>query len=153
MKHRASKFTDLLTLLVFGVFALCLLLVLLTGAGVYRNLVRSGEERFASRTALQYVATRVRQGQTADVQDFQGCKALVLPQTIDGEVYLTRVYCHEGWLWELFSSQTAALSPEDGEKVMALRDLDFLLESDILTIRCGTRTLVLQLRTGREVGP
>lgn len=152
MKHRPSKITDLLALLVFGAFSLCLLLVLLTGAKVYRSLVRSGEESFETRTPLQYVATRVRQARTVTVQDFQGCKALVMPETIDGETYLTRVYCYDGYIRELFSSDTAELSPEDGEKVLAGEVL-FVLDCDMLQLWSGEHSLVLQLRTGREVGP
>ena len=138
----------LLALLVFLLFALCLLLVLLTGAGVYRGLVRRGEERYAARTTVQYIATRVRQAGDVAVEEFGGCKALVFPETIDGERYLTRVYCHEGWLMELFSTGTAELSPEDGERVLEAEDLLVQLEGNLLTVRTGEQTLYLHLREG-----
>lgn len=148
MEHRTSRTTGLLALLVFLLFALCVLLVLLTGAGVYRGLVRRGEESFAQRTTVQYLATRVRQARTVTVQDFHGCKALVIPETIDGDTYLTRVYCHDGWLWELFSTDTADLSPEDGERVLEAEDLQFHLEGTLLTVYAGEQTLYLHLQGG-----
>ena len=148
MEHKTSRTTGLLALLVFLLFALCLLLVLLTGAGVYRGLVRRGEERYAARTTVQYIATRVRQAGDVAVEEFGGCKALVFPETIDGERYLTRVYCHEGWLMELFSTGTAELSPEDGERVLEAEDLQVQLEGNLLTVRTGEQTLYLHLREG-----
>lgn len=152
MEHKHTKITDLLALLTFLLLALCLLLVLLTGARVYRNLVQAGETAFQSRTALQYAATRIRQARTVTIQDFQGCPALVIPETIDGECYVTRIYCHEGHIRELFSSEEAALSPEDGETVLE-GQLHFAFDGELLTLYSGGDSLILQIRTGREVGP
>lgn len=151
MEHKHTKITDLLGLLTFLLLALCLLLVLLTGAKVYRNLVIAGEEHFQSRTALQYAATRVRQARTVTLQEFQGCSALVIPETIDGECYVTRIYCHEGYIRELFSAEDAELSPEDGEKVLEWQ-LQFAFEGEMLTLYSGGDSLVLRIREGREVG-
>lgn len=153
MKEKTSKITDLLALVVFTVFAVCVLLVLLTGAKVYRRLVYSGSESYEARTAVQYVATRVRQAETVTVEDFGGYAALVTSEEIGGETYLTRVYCHDGYIRELFCAENAALSPEDGEKIMEAENLSFSLESGILTARIGSREMKLYLRSGKEVGP
>lgn len=148
MEHRTTKFTGFLAFLVFFTFALCVLLVLLTGAGVYRKLVRRGEESFEGRTAVQYIATRVRQAEAVSVEDFQGAPALVLGETIGEERYVTRVYCYEGHLRELFSAETAALSPEDGEAVLPLDSATFTLEDNLLRVEAGARELYLHLREG-----
>lgn len=150
---RSSKITDLLALVVFAVFAVCVLVVLLTGAKVYQNLVRSGGESYAARTAVQYIATRVRQAENVCVEDFDGCDALVLREEIDGECYVTRVYCHEGHIRELFSPEDAALSPEDGEPVLEAESLSFSLEDGLLTVQTDSRRLVLYLPTEKEAGP
>ena len=46
MKEKRTKMTDLLALLVFAMFAVCVMAVLLTGAKVYRNVVDRGEAQF-----------------------------------------------------------------------------------------------------------
>lgn len=153
MKEKTSKITDLLALVVFTVFATAVLLVLLTGAKVYRKLVHSGSEHYEARTAVQYVATRVRQAERVTVEDFGGCNALVASEEIGGEIYLTRVYCHDGYIRELFCAENAALSPEDGEKVMESESLSFSLENGVLTARIDSRELKLYPRGGKEVGP
>lgn len=148
---RTSKLTDLLALTVFAVFALCVLLVLLTGAKVYRNLVNAGGESYTARTAAQYVTTRVRQAQNVGLEDFGGCEALTITEIIDSETYITRVYCFDGWLRELYCAENAVLSPADGEKVMELEELSFSLEEGILTAKVGSRKLSLYIRG--EVDP
>ena len=152
MKEKSTKFTDFLALIMFAVFTLCVLLVLLFGAKVYRGLVDRGEVSFESRTAAQYVTTRVRQAERVSVADFEGCQALVIPEEIDGEIYITRVYCYDGYIRELFSGGNAALSPEDGEKILPGESLAFSIEDDLLTVHLEGQKLFLHLR-GKEASP
>ena len=111
----------LLVLLLFGVFAVSILSVLLSGAGVYRRLVERDDASYDRRTAIHYVATRVRQADRAgsvSVRSFEGCPALILSEEIEGEVYETRIYHYDGYLRELFVSAEGDFLPEDGEKVL-----------------------------------
>ena len=87
----------LLVLLLFGVFAACVLSVLLMGAGRYRVLTERDDASYSWRTAAQYLTTRVRQADTADgvrVGAFDGGEGedtLFLTEQIDGVAYTTRV--------------------------------------------------------------
>lgn len=64
MKKQVKKFQmdGVFVLLLTAVFAACLLMVLLTGAGGYRRLKQRDQLAYDRRTAVQYVATKVRQG-------------------------------------------------------------------------------------------
>ena len=146
MKKNASKITDLLALTVFAAFAVCLLIVLLFGAQLYQNLVQRGEESFRQSTATQYLRTRVQQAEHISLSDFQGCEALAIREEIDGISYVTRVYFYEGFLRELFSAESAALAPGDGEKIMPAESLDFQIDDDLLTAVVDGQAVVLQLR-------
>ena len=146
MKKNASKITDLLALTVFAAFAVCLLIVLLFGAQLYQNLVQRGEESFRQRTATQYLRTRVQQAEHISLSDFQGCEALAIREEIDGISYVTRVYFYEGFLRELFSAESAALAPGDGEKIMPVESLNFQIDDDLLTAVVDGQEVVLQLR-------
>lgn len=155
------KLTDLISLVVFGIFAICILLVLLTGAGVYRNLVARGGEDYQRRTAAQYITTRVHQADTHGgiaVEDFGGRDALVLREEIRGRTYLTRVYCRDGFLRELFTAGNGSVSPEDGEKILEVRELSLSLEKGMLTARItlpdgSVEDLILYLRSGEVAAP
>ena len=153
MREKDLKITDFLALTVFALFGICLLLVLLTGARVYRGLVAGGQESYASRTAAMYLTTRVRQAETVAVEDFGGCDALVFREEVDGRSYLTRVYCYEGWMRELYCSEQADLSPEDGEAVLEAESMTLSLSERDLKIELEDTCLFFSLPTGKEVLP
>ena len=133
------KMDSVLVWLLFGVFAACILAVLLTGAEVYQRLSRRDQTGYEERTASQYLATRVRQADRlggVEAGSYQGLDALILTEEVDGAVYKTRVYCYDGYLRELFAAADWEGSPEDGEKI---------LEADGLTIKRDGRLLTAEL--------
>lgn len=142
----------LLLLLLFGVFAVCVLSVLLTGARAYRRLTLRDQEAYRRRTCVQYIATRVRQGDAeggVSVEPFGEADALVMT----GDGYVTRVYCYNGWLMEMYAGEDVQLAPEDGEKIMELDGLAMSMDGGLLTVEvdggdAGTDTLRLSLRSG-----
>ncbi len=154
MKRRTvvNQMDGLIALLLFGVFAACVLMVLLSGAGAYKRLVDRDDAAYNSRTCTQYIAARVRQADReggVSVEEFGGAPALALTE---GNGYLTRVYWREGYLMELYTSADAELAPEDGEKLLAADRLGLSMREGLLTVEItvGNRadTLRLSLRSG-----
>ena len=118
---RKHDLSSLLILLLFAVFAVCILAVLLTSADTYRRLSDRDQDSYSRRTAAQYITTKVRQADrqgAVSVDSFEGRDTLVLAEEIDGETYLTRIYYHDGYIRELFTSVDAEMLPEDGEKIL-----------------------------------
>lgn len=161
MKRNNGKTNALVVLLLFGLFAVCILSVLLTGADAYRRLARRDQHSYDGRTAVQYLSTRVRQadglGQVS-VRSFEGADALVLTEEIEGQTYETLVYCHDGFLRELFSAAGSEFLPEDGEKVLEAQALVLELEGQSLTARLTgpegeVRELILYLRSREGAAP
>ncbi len=131
------KLSTVAALLLFAVFATGVFAVLLTGAKIYRNLVRVDASAYDSRTCSQYLASKIRQAPSPDavcVEVFWGTEALVITQNIDGDAYVTRIYCHDGWLMELFSIADGEFSPEDGDKVLPASNLSVTQQQDLLLI-------------------
>ncbi len=145
-----------MALLLFGVFAVCLLIVLLTGASSYQALTLRDRLASDSRTCAQYLATRVRQADqygAIGVEPFGDGDALTFRQDIDGRTYVTRVYVSGGWLMELFSAADLTLSPQDGERIMAAQALtaqqeDGLLRISVTPAQGNPTQLVLSPRCG-----
>ena len=157
-EQKQLKMGSLLALMVFGVFAACLLFLLLTGADVYQKMRQRDTATYESRTAVQYMTTRVRQADRAEgitAEAFDGLDALVLREEIGGETYETKLYCYDGWLTELYAAADSDLSPADGEKILELKGLELSLQDGLLqaklTLPDGREEeLSLQLRSGRE---
>ena len=151
---RSNKITQLMALLTFAVFAICVLLVLLSGADVYQRLAGEGESQYARRTAVQYLTTRVRQGESVSVGDFGGLDALEFRETVNGRSYITRIYCYNGDLMELFTPEEGNFLPEDGEKLLKADDLSLNLEGGLLNVEItlpdgSVQTLQLALKADK----
>jgi len=138
MKDRNGKLSvdGVLALVLFGIFALCVLAVLLLGARGYQRLTERGQDSYNRRTAVQYITTRVHQGDTlsaVSIGSVGSAEALELTETIDGVQYITRVYYHDGYIRELYSSASLSFQPGDGELILPAVGLDFTLEDGLLT--------------------
>lgn len=158
MKKKTIKhhMDGLAAMLLFGVFAVCVLTVLLTGADAYRRLTQRDREVFDRRSCVQYIATRVRQGDRLDnvaVTEIGGVQSLVLDAD---QEYVTYLYSYDGWLWELYTWAGEPPVPGDGQQLLETRQVDWSLEEGLLTVRVTTAqgeedTLRLSLRSGEGV--
>lgn len=133
---KAKALTGIAALLVLAIFAVGILSVLLSGAGVYQRLTRRNSHAYESRTAAQYLATKVRQAESLPrMEAFGGRDALVLSQTVSEREFLTRIYCYEGWLRELFAAADGVFSPEAGEKILPMEELQIEQTGNLITFR------------------
>jgi len=157
MGQNKGKVDNLLVLLLFGVFAVCILSVLLTGADGYRRLAARDQYSYDQRTAAQYLTTRVRQADRlgdVSIRQFEGQDALVFAEIIDGSTYETLVYCYDGYLRELFVAAGGGFLPEDGEKVLSAQGLSIRQDGQLLDVKLTSPSgevqgLNLYLRSGK----
>lgn len=156
--------SSLAPLLLFAVFTTCVLTVLLTGANIYENLLSRDQNTFDQRTAVQYLTTRVHQNDRSAeiyVGDFDAKASsvtgntLFLCETIEGRTFCTRIYCHDGYLRELFAEEGLEFIPSDGKKILPTADLNFTCSDNLLHIEITfedhtTESLYLKLRSTQE---
>ena len=138
-------------LLLFGVFAVCVLAVLLTGADAYRRLTQRDQAAYDRRTCEQYLTTRVRQADrtgSVAIENRGGTDVLVLGAD---EEYITYIYHYEGWLMELYIWSGEPMVPEEGRQLLEAEGLEMSLEGSLLTFKISpapgvTDTMLLSLR-------
>lgn len=138
----------MLVLLLFGVFTVCILIVLLTGADIYQRLSVRDQLSYDQRTAAQYLTTRVRQADRlgdVSIRRFEGQDALVFTEVIEGDAYETLVYCYDGYLRELFVAADGGFLPEDGEKVLAAQGLTIRQDGQLLDVELTSPSGELQV--------
>ncbi len=157
--RRGHSLDTLLSLALFGLFAGCLLLVLMLGARSYQGVIDASEGSYAPRTCLQYIATKTSHysGENAiALTQFGDGDALALYQEIDGCQYVTYLYLHDSQLMELFCEVDVALPPEAGFFIMEISQLQMTLVDDsLLSLSCEedgiSAQLYLQLHLGEGV--
>ena len=154
MMKKEHTLVPIAALLTFALFAIGILSVLLGGSQVYRRLTLRDQRSYDSRTCTQYIATKLRQAPAPDavsVAPFGDGDALLIQQAIEKTQYLTRIYCHDGWLMELFTLAGSDFSPEDGEKILPLDTLSIAMEGSLLSFGLtdpdhATQHITLSLR-------
>ena len=139
-----------MVLLLFGLFAVCILVVLLSGTSVYDRLTRRDEAAFDSRSAAQNAeAVSLRPGE-------DGSAMLCIRQNYGEDQYETLLYCREGWLCELFEETGADIDASAGERILPVERLIGAYDNGLLTLSIfdenGEQQIVTLLRGG-EVLP
>lgn len=126
----------MVALLTFVLFAISILFVLLNGAGVYRRLTQRDQYSYDSRTCAQYVATKMRQAPSPaaiSTDTFGTVDSLRISQDIEGLEFVTRIYCYENWLMEIFTLADGDFFPEDGEKILPLSSLSVSQDGSVFS--------------------
>lgn len=136
-KHTIDK---VFALALFCAFAASVLMVLIIGAGVYKNTVKSIDDRYTERTCLSYVASKVHHYDASGgvhLQQFGYGQALALEENISGSDFVTLLYTHQGYVMELFMEKGVQLAPEDGEIIIEDAGLGFEQVADnLIKVSC-----------------
>ena len=149
---RGRSIDTIFVLIVFSVFALSVLMVLMLGASVYRNINEISNDGQLENTALSYVWTKTKNFDIAGsihVGDFQGVSALFIDEKLGDTYYRTAIYHYDGWLCELFSEAALEFSPADGVRVIRVDEMHFESAGNgLIRATTGARSLLLSPRSG-----
>ena len=163
-ENKSLRITALAPVLLFAVFASCVVIVLLFGADNYQTLTRRDRESYQYRTAVQYLTTRIRQGDVVGmvfVGDFdeaapkESGDTVYIRETVGDRVFYTRIYCHDGYLCELFAEEASGPAPEEGERILPAERIQISRDGDRLRFElvfADSETVVFWVtcRTGKE---
>ena len=126
-----------------GLFALMSTLMVLLGAQMYRATVDSSQKNNQDRLLSAYVRSMVRaqdSGGTIDIEDFDGTPVLCMRESFDDaeDVYVTRLYQHDGKLYELFTRLDNGFALGDGTPICDAGSFDASMEGKLLTVNMTT---------------
>ena len=120
-----------------GLFAVMSTLMVLLGAQMYRNTVDHAAANNEGRVLGAYVRSMIRAEDGADdvaVENFGGMPVLALSEHIDGEDYVTWLYCHEGQLFEQYTSAGHDFEPDSGTAICPAQRFEPTLSDGLLTV-------------------
>lgn len=134
-------------LLLFAVFAGCILIVLLFGTSAYEKLVERDQAAYDQRTGVQYLAAKIRHSDSADhiyVGSFSDRTSVDADEinTLylqfdgeDGEVpgFYTKIYYYDGYIREVLCAEEGGLLPEDGSEILAAEGLQISKDGNLIS--------------------
>lgn len=126
-------------LCIFLAFALSISGLLVVGAKTYQSISQNTEDNYQLRTSLLYVSNKVKafnENGMVYKGEFNGGDALFLQEDIDGVSYVTKIYAHEGQLYELFSEADNNLDAVSGTKITDVSAFEVTeIEKNLLKIK------------------
>jgi len=147
---RGRSIDTIFVLIVFSIFAFSVLMVLMLGASIYRNINDISREGQYEHTALSYIWTKTKNFDDAGsihVGEFNALPALFIDERIGETNYRTAIYNYDGWLMELFSEAALEFSLEDGVRVVMIDNLSFETSNNgLIKVTAGNKVLLLSPR-------
>lgn len=114
----------------FTMFAVTSLLLSILGAKQYHQTVASMDQNYQIRTSSSYLIEKLHQHNTlhgVSITELDGVRALALTSEEKGIPYITYIYAYDGFLRELYVSDSSVFSLEAGQPIMEAADFDMRL--------------------------
>jgi len=149
---RGRSIDTIFVLIVFSIFALSVLMTLMFGATIYRNINDLSHSNEPEQIALSYIWTKTKNFDKADtigIGDFNGKPSLFIYESFGDTDFRTAIYHYDGWLFELFSEVGLELSPSSGTRIVMVDDLTFeVYNNNYFRANSGDKSLLLYARSG-----
>ena len=156
--NKSSEHTidALFVITLFLVFAISVVSLTGTGAGVYQSVVNKMSGNYSARTSFSYIYNKVHQSDVdglVSVSTYAGSDALVISDEIDNITYCTYLYEYEGKVKELFTRYGQDLDPAFGTDILDVKSFkitkvtDSLYRFDITPDKSADETLFVHVRS------
>ena len=157
MNKKSEHTVDaLFVITLFLVFAISVVALTGTGAGVYQNVVDKMSSNYNSRTSFSYIYNKVHQSDMdglVDVGQYMGNDALIISEEIDNITYCTYLYEYDGNIKELFTRAGQEFDPSYGTDILEVKGFsiskvtDSLYRFDIKPVKSADETLFVHVRS------
>lgn len=120
-----------------GMFAVMSTLMVLLCAQMYRATVDISQLNSQERLLSAYVRSMVRaqeSGGVIEIGEENGIPVLCFKEVYDDEVYVTRLYEHDGSLYELFNDAAQEFNPDAGTAICSAGSFRASLDGQLLTV-------------------
>ncbi len=148
----SQSFGRVFTVILFVMFIVLLLLAIMAGTLVYKNLSTMSSVANDSRVALSLLANSVRGVDAAGAVGVgvgpEG-NALVLTETFPSGTFETRIYLYKGQVMQEYAVTGAEYTPERATPVVASKTFGFEYADGLLSLTTDHGTAEVALRTLR----
>ena len=125
---RSHVIDTLFVLCLLFLFIISAVMVIFIGASVYKKNVEAMTGNYSHRIACAYISEKVRQSDIKGrvfIDEIFGQNTLVMQDEIDGALYNTYIYNHDGYLMELYArSDLSEVYPQSGQKILKISSFD-----------------------------
>ena len=131
--RRRGLMESVALLVLCALFFILAVAAIATGVSAYNGTSQVIEDSNTYRTVLAYLSNQVRRGDSVgniEVGRLFDSGALMIYETIDEWEYVTYIYCHDGFLRELFIEKGLEFEAEAGNELIPLEKVYFGVTAD-----------------------
>lgn len=137
-RQPAHMIDFLFVLSLFCVFTVTSLLIVIIGANVYQTTVKQMENTYSTRTALSYVAEKIRRHDEegmVSLTRLDGMTALALYDEGEAVSYVTYLYSDGDRLLEFTVTDESAASADMGQEIIGVKNFTITeMEDDFINL-------------------
>lgn len=132
------------SLLLFLVFAICMIVIIGAGAGIYSRITGGYEATYGSSAAIRYVSNKIRACDNCEIiDDGKGI-------AVENDSILSVIYLSDGGIYERTLPVGSEITAEGGELIvsannMSITERDGLYE---ISVSCGKKAEWVLVRKG-----
>ena len=132
------------SLLLFLVFAVCMIVIIGAGAGIYGRINTGYEMTYGSSAAIKYVSNKMRASDSCQLLD--DGNGIIL----ENVSILTVIYKGSSGIYEKSASSDSGVTPAGGELVVETDGFSISEENGlyVITVTCGGDTMSAFVRKG-----
>ena len=154
-KQPPMRIQNVFIFLLLAIFAISAIFLTALSAQVYRDTVDTSNRNNESRVVSAIIrgAAQGEDAGIASIREENGLKVLTFTNDYDGEIYLHRLYCADGYLRESLTAEEREFETDTGEPLMPVSSFEPEINGNMLTVRValpegGEETVYVYLRAG-----
>ena len=148
MRRENGSLLGLYTIGIAMLFLAGFFLLVVFGAGSYRNTVAQQHDNTEKRALLSYFSTTVKGYDSEGAVELKDTEYGTMLQVADGSSgYALKIYCQDGKLLEEYARKEAALSPERAQTIGETERFSAELSGQTLRIFTDAGSVLLRLRS------
>ncbi len=138
MENRGGfRINDIFPILLFLAFTLAALGTVMISVQIYQKILRQSDGSYDMETAVAYVTEKFRghdENGCIEASSFMGHDAVVMTSRVMDETYYTYIYACDGYLRELYVSESElpSCTADSGNKILEMSEFSVVQSTDSL---------------------
>ncbi len=138
MELKNSKYSHMVhvvvILIMFLTFTLSTVYVTIYCVDVYKKITEKSQENYDLRTGLLYISNKIKSVDNVYINEIKNIDMIIIPETIDGVSYETRIYCYNGKLMEIFTEKDNDVPLSSGMYITDMNSMTIEEEDGLITV-------------------
>lgn len=145
--HNDRTFADtasaVCSMLLFVLFAVCMLLAVAVAADTYGRIKTGYQESFGAAASIKYISNKLRTAENVTLLENGGA-------AVENDGAVSIIWCEDGTLFEKYTESGDEMTTRDGDRVSSLDSMNVTEHDGLyeITVRAGEEVSSVFVRKG-----